>query len=344
MKSSEKKSFFTIFSISFFILTILGMSISFVYYEENKDHIERNLLYQMREYTFDFKNKKFTLDIVKAKKRINFFQIYSDKNYLYAYFKFPKDDRYNLKVSYSMEQLNRDLESLVNKTIVLFLFGMIFIVVFSLSFAFYAIKPMKTSMNLLEMFLKDLIHDLNTPVTSIILNVKLLARQKQSEELDRIELSAKTISSLYKNLEILKNEKIEQNESIDIEIIIKQKVKILRKLYPKIEFIQELRPLNIKSNLNAISRILENILTNACKYNKKNGKVYINIANNIITIQDTGIGIKKVEKVFDRYYKENERGLGIGMNIVKKLCDELNIKIQIQSKKNVGTTIKLIFN
>jgi K+-sensing histidine kinase KdpD len=45
--------------------------------------------------------------------------------------------------------------------------------------------------------------------------------------------------------------------------------------------------------------------------------------------------------VFDRYYKEQDRGIGIGLHIVKKLCDELRVPIKIKSKENQGTAIIL---
>ncbi len=344
MRKHEKKSFFTIFSISFITLLALGSIIAYYYYEENKDHIEENILYQMKDYTFDFKDKKFDLEIVKKKDNIKFFNIYEEANGLYAYFKFPKDDKYILKVKYSREKFNKELKPLIDRTIKLSLLALLFILIFSASFAYFAIKPMKKAVNLLEVFLKDLIHDLNTPVTSILLNTKLLARKEESEELERIELSATTIASLYKNLEILSKEQIRQNDEIDIKALIEHKIATLKKLFPKIEFTRNLSPLHINSDKDSISRILDNILTNACKYNKKRGKVIITTTSNTIVVQDTGIGIKNPQKIFDRYYKENERGLGIGMNIVKRLCDELNIQILIQSKIDKGTTIKLILN
>jgi len=54
-------------------------------------------------------------------------------------------------------------------------------------------------------------------------------------------------------------------------------------------------------------------------------------------------GIKYPNKIFDRFYKEHELGLGIGLHIVKNLCDELGIKIKVQSKIDQGTTFILIF-
>ena len=100
---------------------------------------------------------------------------------------------------------------------------------------------------------------------------------------------------------------------------------------------------HLECNKIALERILDNLLTNACKYNKKNGTVFIDIIKNKMTIRDTGVGIKNTTKIFQRYYKENETGLGIGMSIVKKLCDMLEISISVKSVINEGTTIVLLF-
>ncbi len=60
-----------------------------------------------------------------------------------------------------------------------------------------------------------------------------------------------------------------------------------------------------------------------------------------MAIKDTGKGIKHPEKVFTRFYKEQERGIGIGLHIVKKLCDEMKIPIRLESEVNVGSTFEL---
>ena len=53
--------------------------------------------------------------------------------------------------------------------------------------------------------------------------------------------------------------------------------------------------------------------------------------------------IKDIKKVFQRYYKEQERGIGLGLHIVEKLCNELNIGLAIESKVDHGTKITLSF-
>lgn len=168
-----------------------------------------------------------------------------------------------------------------------------------------------------------------------------MRRRGNFEETDRIDLSANTIASLHKNLQFLQMEKIEINEEVSVDILIHSQIDLIKKLYPRINFITKIEPLKIQSNQNALTRIVDNILTNACKYNRRNGKVYVTLENKKLTIEDTGIGIQDTKRVFERYYKENARGLGIGLSIVKQLCEVLKLPISLTSQYGVGTKVVL---
>lgn len=99
------------------------------------------------------------------------------------------------------------------------------------------------------------------------------------------------------------------------------------------------------------STILINILSNAIKYSHQNGGVEILIRkeNNSVTceIKDSGIGIpeKDMEKIFDKFYRSTDhadiKGFGLGLPIVKRFCSLLNIKIEILSKEDFGTIVRL---
>ena len=82
-------------------------------------------------------------------------------------------------------------------------------------------------------------------------------------------------------------------------------------------------------------------MSNSSKYSSANSKIKIIYKNKKLTIQDNGKGIKYPKKIFERRYKETEQGYGIGMHIVHRLCDNLNIEISIESKENIGTKIEL---
>lgn len=343
MKNYEKKSLITTISLFFIPLFILASIVLYMYHSDKVKDIEQNILYQMKDYTFDFKGDTFSLDIVEDNKEKQLFKIYHCKEGLCAYFQIPSTGPYLLKVIYDKKKYEKvyyDFLLDIFKFSVVIFFFLLFI---SVGFALYSLRPMKEALHLLEDFLKDLIHDLNTPATSILLNSKLLKRRGDFEETERIELSAKTISSLYKNLELITPKQISKTEEVSLSKLVDEKIEILQKLYPKIKFNKNMQNVFIKSNKNAMERIIDNLLTNACKYNKKNGEVNISASEQKLIIEDSGIGIKNVKKVFQRYYKENETGLGIGMSIVKQLCDILDINISITSVIDKGTKIELTF-
>lgn len=343
MKNYEKKSLFTTTFLFFIPLIIFASIVLFMYYNDKIKDIEQNLLYQMKDYTFDFQDDTFSLDIVQVDKEKQTFKIYHSKEGLYAYFKMPSSSLYLLKVIYTKEQYQSLHQSFLLQIFKYATIAFVLLFFISIAFAFYSLKPMKEALNLLETFLKDLIHDLNTPATSILLNAKLLKKRGDFEEVQRIELSAKTIASLYKNLEFINSNSVSRDELVSLNELVNEKIKILNKLYPKVALINKMQKLDVLSNKKGLERIIDNLLTNACKYNKKNGFVYITTDGQTLSIEDTGIGIKDLNKVFQRYYKENDNGLGIGMSIVKNLCDMLNIDIKIQSEVDKGTLITLNF-
>jgi two-component system, OmpR family, sensor kinase len=314
-----------------------------MYYKDKIKDIEQNILYQMKDYTFDFQGDKFFLDIVEDNKQKDIFKIYHSQEGLCAYFKIPSTTPYLLKVVYDKEKYKKDYQEFLLRLFNFSIVTFVCLLLLSIGFTIYSLRPMREALYLLENFLKDLIHDLNTPATSILLNSKLLRRRGDFEEIGRIELSAKTIASLYKNLELITPNQIVKDEDVSLEKIVEERVDLLKKIYPKIEFLLDTQHFVIQSNKNAIERIIDNLITNACKYNKKNGQVMISIKQSKLIIEDTGIGIKDTKKVFQRYYKEKDSGLGIGMSIVKQLCDLLDIKIDIQSEVNKGTKIVLSF-
>jgi len=343
LKNYEKKSLFTTIFLFFIPLLILATIVLYMYHEDKVKDIEQNILYQMKDYTFDFKGDTFSLDIVQDDKLKKLFKIYHCKEGLCAYFQISTTGPYLLKVIYDKKKYEKVYHEFLVKIFKFSVVIFFFLLFISVGFAVYSLRPMKEALHLLEDFLKDLIHDLNTPATSILLNSKLLRRRGDFEEIERIELSAKGIASLYKNLELITPNEMAKDEDVSLEEIINGKIEILKKIYPSIVFDKNFKNIVVKSNKNAVERIIDNLLTNACKYNKKNGQVTIKTENNKLIIEDTGIGIKDVKKVFQRYYKENENGLGIGMSIVKQLCDILDIDISIKSVINRGTKIEITF-
>lgn len=111
--------------------------------------------------------------------------------------------------------------------------------------------------------------------------------------------------------------------------------------------------LHMTADRGEIEIILNNLLTNAVKYNKDGGSVDVDIEDTentaIINVADTGIGMEKedVEKLFQEFTRiKNEKtknilGSGLGLSILKKLVDMYNGEIDVESEPNVGTTFTI---
>ncbi|MEA1976163.1 MAG: ATP-binding protein, partial [Bacillota bacterium] len=107
--------------------------------------------------------------------------------------------------------------------------------------------------------------------------------------------------------------------------------------------------LYISGNVNWFKQIIINLIDNAIKYNKENGKVTIEAYQEnkkiYIIIEDTGIGIneKHLDRLFERFYRVDKSrsktvgGTGLGLAIVKHALMNLNGSIDVESKEKIGT-------
>jgi two-component system OmpR family sensor kinase len=91
--------------------------------------------------------------------------------------------------------------------------------------------------------------------------------------------------------------------------------------------------------------LIDNLISNAIKYNKHQGFLEIFLDNNLFTIKDTGIGIKANElgQILQRFKRANssEGGFGIGLHIVSQVCQNYDFKLEIDSVENEGTEVSV---
>jgi len=147
--------------------------------------------------------------------------------------------------------------------------------------------------------------------------------------------------TLQKNLQTFLKGIHTQKEQFDLADLLQKRVQYFKVLHPDVAYSLEIGNISLDTSKDAFTRIIDNILSNAGKYNIANGTVHVFLEKDILVIEDSGIGIKNPSKIFQRFYKEQDRGIGIGMHIVKKLCDELSIGIEIESKEKKGTKVML---
>lgn len=107
---------------------------------------------------------------------------------------------------------------------------------------------------------------------------------------------------------------------------------------------------------NMVKMLVSNLVNNAIKYNKENGSVDVILGENQdkiwVSIEDTGIGIppKYQGRIFERFFmveggrtKDENMNTGLGLAIVKHIALVHSADIELESKENVGTKIKIIF-
>ena len=215
------------------------------------------------------------------------------------------------------------------------------------------IKPIQTKRIQLDNFIKDSTHELNTPITALLLSIDSPMLQSP-KNLERIRLSAKRIATIHQDLSylMLDTQTIEPKEQkvLLLNSIIKEELIYLtllaekKKITLSVEYQSEIY---FKIDKESFVRLIHNLITNAIKYNHINGTIKIIVKNNTITIQDTGIGIPKEHQteIYERFYRATNQvgGFGLGLNIVHKVCMAYGIAIDFKSKVNKGTTFTLSF-
>jgi signal transduction histidine kinase len=336
----EIESFLKSFLLFFISLgTLLGI-LFYLNYQKDVQTLDEQLFSQMRVCSFDLKCEKFNINFVQKDKEL--YKLYKDKNGLSSFYPIPNSKKYIMLINFTQKDYKAELEKLRTKAKINFsiVLGVVFLL--SILFSFYALSPLRNALSLTQEFIKDILHDFNTPLASLRLNTSMLKDEiGDNTKLTRIENGVENILSLQSHLRsYLLNHSLEKEE-FSLEDMLLNSLKMIEKNYPSIKYKVDAQNIKIVANKEAFSRIIENILSNAFKYNKKGGLVDVSFSKGKLYISDTGIGIKKPKKVFNRFYKENDRGIGIGLHIVKKLCDELKINIEIKSKVDEGTTFIL---
>ena len=214
-----------------------------------------------------------------------------------------------------------------------------------------------------KQFTADASHEMRTPLTIIKGTLEVLLRKERTPEqyekkINEVISQTDRLSYLFDQL--LQLARAESNNTIikKEKIILKEKIDhlinggdlLLNKNQIKYNI-----PTNcvVFADAALLDRILENIISNAIKYNTPNGNITFewNEKSNSLLIKDEGIGISKDQQpyLFNRFYRaDNSRsseikGNGLGLSIVKKLCELQHIKISVESAENKGTSFTLQF-
>ena len=235
---------------------------------------------------------------------------------------------------------------------IVFIFLLIysFIAIIGFYLAKLFLKPIKDERIKLNNFIKDTTHELNTPISAILMSTE--TTNLNEKQIQRIRLSAKRISEIYEDLTyvFLQNKQNKNTlEIVNLKNLIIEQLEYFTPLASKksIDIKLQLEQFEYKINKDDFIRLFNNLISNAIKYNKIAGTIEITLKNNELIIKDTGIGISKdkLKDIYKRYYRAtNEQGgFGIGLSIVNQICNNYNIKIEVNSQLKQGTIFTLKF-
>jgi len=294
-----------------------------------------------------------------------------DKNYIFGTFKHPirlngqkskknlyhitEVEPYYLGAAYLLVTKEIDFVPIYNlrKKISLFMVGSaLFLLVLGFFLGKLFVAPMKRSIQQMNHFIQDTAHELNTPVSTILTNIEMietLSKHKENaQELKRIEIASKTLSRIYDDLVYLNlnHDYYRKIESLDISELVEERMFYYSGMaeVKRLKIKKDIEPeVIVRMDRNDALRLVDNLISNAVKYNKQNGELKIKLTKEYFSVTDTGRGIKKrdINKILQRFKRadKSEGGFGIGLDIVSQVVKNYGYKLRISSKIGYGTKV-----
>ena len=205
-------------------------------------------------------------------------------------------------------------------------------------------KKLKTDYLSLKELTENASHEIQTPLSIVLLNLEELLQQDLNEDAFKQVVSAinaiKRLSKLNQSLILLtkiENRQYKTNKILCINDAIKQKVQEFtplfetKKLKVKLNIAQDF---TVNMNKQLAEILINNLLSNAVNHNIQDGNIQISIQGKELKICNTGqVNSLTGKIIFNRFVKDNSDSYGLGLAIVKKICETCQLEIEY-SKNN----------
>ncbi len=223
-------------------------------------------------------------------------------------------------------------------------------------------KELHKVSELKSVFIADVSHEFKTSLAIMQGNLELLTKicnpNKQqkglfTDAIDEIKRASKMMTDLILLTKSNSSELKLNYEKFDLTsllILICKKMEVVaREKKIKIEYDKKNPPIEILASKGEVERLFSNLIRNAIKYNKEDGKIKIRLnvkaKDACIEVEDTGIGIpeKDLPYIFERFYRvdkseDRSEGTGLGLAICKYVAEAHGGNISVQSKYGEGST------
>ncbi|MFT7860523.1 MAG: HAMP domain-containing sensor histidine kinase, partial [Sulfurimonas sp.] len=216
----------------------------------------------------------------------------------------------------------------------------VLIIIIAVVLSYIFLKPIKDKMQEVEKFVKDTTHELNTPITAMMLSLSRLQKKKNYDEkiVGNLSISTKQLHDIYASLSYISFDTKEDDEKVHFNKIIADHIEYVRELIHKknITVDAQLDECILTIAPTKAKMLISNLLGNAIKYSYQNATIKIVTKENFFSIKDHGIGIpqNKMNKIFKRFVRASEYGggFGVGLSIVKQIANEYGYKLKIDSE------------
>lgn len=197
-----------------------------------------------------------------------------------------------------------------------------------------------------DRFVKNAIHEINTPLSIILMNIDLYnLKYETNPYLLKIEAAVKVLDNIYEDLAyvVKKDRVVYEKTMVDFSSFLRERVAYFEDVAQgnKLHISTMIDPdLFVLFNEVELQRICDNNISNAIKYSFEKEplevRLYAKEEYVIFEVENHGEVIQAPDKLFDRYYREDEArgGFGLGLNIVKEICDANHIVIDVFSDES----------
>lgn len=207
-----------------------------------------------------------------------------------------------------------------------------------------------------RLFTRNASHELRTPLAVIKGNISLLEESgivnQDLQSLNTIKRTLGDMETLLDTLLWLARDAAQpaQIEEIMVNDYLVQLLEEYQSLLKDSEVnlsLQAQGVLSLKAPRNAVQIILRNLVQNAVHYTQK-GEITVLLDERSVTVKDTGVGIpsEKLETIFQPFYRLEEssiKGYGLGLSIVKQVCDRMGWQVKVASEHGKGTEVSIDF-
>lgn len=375
MNKTERKSLLKFLLIYVGSSSIFIIIIAFLYYENQLKNIKEHCSMRTSKTAWKIKssilknymeNTKFTFDTHDDK--LKYAIINKDKSIYFSNLVYPMPSDLE-KPAHSLKNRNIHILKLKEKKLpflyivvedsynavaklryILFAFVLLsfcIMAIFGYILSRILINPIKHNIEQLNNFIKDSSHELNTPITALVM---IISRLKKDYDIDKHTMMQIVAST--KNIK-LSCDRLLFSANNDVLVKFDEKFNFKDLLEDNISFFDELalsKSIKIEADISdcfvymdkySANILINNLLSNAIKYSKKNKKIYIYLKDCQFSVKDEGIGIKQedLENIFQRYQRctKQDGGFGLGLDIVNSICEEYNITVDVKSMHNKGS-------